>query len=109
MELIEGETLADRIAKGALPLDQALVFPAQIAAALDPAHRAEGHIATNAQNIMLARDGVKVLDFGLAKSAAANPGPVQPFTSAWLERLVRRCLKKDPKERFSRCATWCLN
>ena len=69
MELIEGETLAARIEKGALPLDQALKFATQIADALDRAHRAGvTHRDVKPQNIMLTRDGVKVLDFGLAKS-----------------------------------------
>ena len=178
MELIDGETLAARIEKGALPLDQALKFAAQIADALDRAHRAGvTHRDVKPQNVMLTRDGVKVLDFGLAKSAAASkPGPteatltkalttegtvmgtpqymapeqfegkeadarsdiwafgavlyemvtgqrafqgksysslvgailatdpppmaVKPFTPAWLERLVRRCLNKDPEDRY---------
>ncbi|MBY0505307.1 MAG: protein kinase [Bryobacteraceae bacterium] len=177
MELIEGETLASRIAKGALPLDQALKYAAQIADALDRAHRAGvTHRDVKPQNIMLTRDGVKVLDFGLAKSTVSKPGPteetltkaltaegtvmgtpqymapeqfggkeadarsdiwafgavlyemvtgrkafagsnyqslvgailatdpaplaVQPFTPAWLERLVRRCLAKEAEDRW---------
>ncbi len=176
MEYMEGETLGARIAKGALPLDQALKYGAQIADALDRAHRAGvTHRDVKPANIMLTRDGVKVLDFGLAKSAttlgaddktlvaglttegtilgtpqymapeqfegkeadaradiwafgavlyemvtgqkafqgknyssliasiiAAEPPPmsVAPFTPAWLERLVRRCLAKDPEERY---------
>ena len=75
MELIEGESLADRIAKGAIPLDQALQHATQIADALDRAHRAGvTHRDVKPQNIMLTRDGVKELDFGLAKSQA-NPVP----------------------------------
>ena len=71
MELIEGESLAQRIEKGALPLDQALKFAAQIADAIDPAHRAGvTHRDIKPQNIVLTRDGVKVLDFGLDKSTA---------------------------------------
>ena len=176
MEYMEGETLAARIAKGALPLDQALKFATQIADALDRAHRAGvTHRDVKPANIMLTRDGVKVLDFGLAKSTttlgsdektlvaglttegtilgtpqymapeqfegkeadaradiwafgavlyemvtgqkafqgknyssliasilAAEPPPmsVAPFTPVWLERLVRRCLAKDPEERY---------
>jgi serine/threonine-protein kinase len=176
MELIEGEPLAARIEKGAMPLDQALPLAVQIADALDRAHRAGvTHRDVKPQNIMLTRDGVKVLDFGLAKSVA-KPGPteatltavlttegtimgtpqymapeqfagkeadarsdiwafgavlyemvtgrkafagsnyqslvgailatepapmaVQPFTPRWLERLVRRCLAKDPDDRW---------
>jgi Tol biopolymer transport system component len=176
MELIEGESLAARIEKGPVPLDQALAFATQIADALDRAHRAGvTHRDVKPQNIMLTRDGVKVLDFGLAKSQA-KPGPteetltnvlttegtimgtpqymapeqfagkeadarsdiwafgavlyemvtgrkafqgsnyqslvgailamdpapmaVKPFPPAWLERLVRRCLAKDPENRY---------
>jgi eukaryotic-like serine/threonine-protein kinase len=177
MEMIEGETLAARIEKGPIPLNQALTFATQIADALDRAHRAGvTHRDIKPQNIMLTRDGVKVLDFGLAKSAANKPGPsettltnvlttegsvigtpqymapeqfegkeadarcdiwafgavlyemvtgrkaflgknytslvaailggepapmaVQPFTPSWLERLVKRCLQKDPEDRW---------
>jgi Tol biopolymer transport system component len=157
MELIEGETLAARIAKGALALDQALKHATQIADALDRAHRAGvTHRDVKPQNIMLARDGVKVLDFGLARSAP-KPGSAEatltmelttagavlgtprymapeqfegkeadarsdiwafgavlyemvtgekafeglkPFGPAWLERLVRRCLQRDPEDRW---------
>ena len=176
MEFMEGETLADRIAKGALPLDQAIKFATQIADALDRAHRAGvTHRDVKPQNIMLTRDGAKVLDFGLAKSVpkvgptdetltavlttegtvmgtpqymapeqfegkeadarsdiwafgavlyemvtgqkafqgksyssllgsilSADPPPmsVKPFMPTWLERLVRRCLQKDPDDRY---------
>jgi len=68
MEYLEGETLAARIAKGALPVDQAIKFAIQIADALDRSHRAGiTHRDVKPANIMLTRDGVKV-DFGLAKS-----------------------------------------
>ncbi|MCL4797285.1 MAG: protein kinase [Bryobacteraceae bacterium] len=77
MELIEGETLAARIEKGVLPLDPAMQLETQIADALDRAHRAGvTHRDIKPQNIMLSRDGVKVLDFGLAKSGA-KPGPTE--------------------------------
>src|SRR5215471_3648957 len=78
MELIAGETLAARIEKGAIPLEQAISYATQIADALDRAHRAGvTHRDVKPQNIMLTRDGVKVLDFGLAKSAPSTPGPTE--------------------------------
>jgi serine/threonine protein kinase/Tol biopolymer transport system component len=71
MELLEGETLADRLANGALPLDQTLRFGTEIADALDKAHR-QGivHRDLKPGNVMLTRSGVKLLDFGLAKGLA---------------------------------------
>jgi serine/threonine protein kinase len=68
MEYIEGETLADRLAKGPLPLDQLLTYAAQIADALDKAHR-QGvtHRDLKPGNVMLTKAGAKLLDFGLAK------------------------------------------
>jgi len=69
MELVEGETLATRLKKGALSLDQTLQYGAQIADALAAAHaKAITHRDLKPGNIMLSKSpGVKVLDFGLAK------------------------------------------
>ena len=68
MEYIEGETLADRLTKGPLPLDKALEYGAQIADALDTAHRARiVHRDLKPANTMLTSSGVKLLDFGLAR------------------------------------------
>src|SRR5262245_51522302 len=68
MEYLEGETLATRLAKGALPLDQALQYAIQMADGLDKAHR-KGivHRDLKPGNVMLTKSGVKLLDFGLAK------------------------------------------
>ena len=76
MEYLEGETLADRLGKGPLPVEQALKFGIEIASALDVAHR-NGIIHRDLKpgNVMLTRSGVKLLDFGLAKlQAAGAPG-----------------------------------
>ena len=71
MELLEGESLADRIARGPLPLPDVFRYGAQIAGALDCAHRAGiVHRDLKPGNIMLTRTGAKLLDFGLAKAAA---------------------------------------
>ena len=70
MECLGGETLAARIERGALALDDALKFAVQIADALDRAHRTGVvHRDLKPSNLMLTRDGVKVLDFGLARTA----------------------------------------
>jgi serine/threonine protein kinase/Tol biopolymer transport system component len=69
MELVEGETLAARLRSGALPLDQVLQYGVQIADALAAAHtKGITHRDLKPGNIMLTKSGVKVLDFGLAKS-----------------------------------------
>lgn len=71
MECLEGETLAQRLEKGPLPLAQALKYGAQIADALDNAHRAGiVHRDLKPGNIMLTATGAKLLDFGLARPAA---------------------------------------
>lgn len=68
MEYIEGESLADRLAKAPLPVDQALRYAIQVADALDKAHRAGiSHRDLKPANLMLTKSGAKLLDFGLAK------------------------------------------
>jgi eukaryotic-like serine/threonine-protein kinase len=68
MEYIEGETLAQRLLKGSLPIQQVLHYAIEIADALDKAHR-KGitHRDLKPGNIMLTKSGTKLLDFGLAK------------------------------------------
>jgi Tol biopolymer transport system component len=71
MECVEGETLAKRLEKGPLPLEQVLKYGGQIADALDKAHRSSVvHRDLKPGNIMLTPTGAKLLDFGLAKPAA---------------------------------------
>jgi serine/threonine protein kinase len=70
MELLEGESLADRLKKGPLPLKQALQYGAEIAQALETAHyNGIVHRDLKPGNIMLTKSGAKLLDFGLAKPA----------------------------------------
>ena len=71
MEYLEGETLAERLLKGPLPLEQTLRYGMEVADALDKAHR-QGivHRDLKPGNVMLTKSGVKLLDFGLAKAMA---------------------------------------
>jgi eukaryotic-like serine/threonine-protein kinase len=70
MELVEGETIAARLKNGALPVKVALLFASQILAALAEAHdKGIVHRDLKPGNIMIAKSGIKVLDFGLAKTA----------------------------------------
>jgi len=103
MELLEGETLAARLHRGALPLEQLLKIAVEIANALDRAHR-QGivHRDLKPGNIMLTKSGAKLMDFGLAKPAplgvavggpgnapllsaartAEGPSPASPLTTS---------------------------
>jgi len=101
MEFLDGETLADRLRKGAMPLPEVLRTGMEIAEALETAHRAGiVHRDLKPGNIMLTKAGAKLMDFGLAKpttvsaSGAASapllsaaktmsgPTPVSPLTTA---------------------------
>ena len=83
MEYLEGESLADRLHKGPVPLKQALEFGVQIAEALAAAHRAGIlHRDLKPGNVMLTAGGAKLLDFGLAKSSPALTGTAASAISA---------------------------
>jgi Tol biopolymer transport system component/predicted Ser/Thr protein kinase len=73
MEFIEGETLADRLARGPLPIEEVLRYGVQIADALEKAHK-QGivHRDLKPGNVMLTTDGTKLLDFGLARADAGS-------------------------------------
>ena len=80
MEYLEGETLAQRLTKGALVLEQVLLYATEIADALDKAHR-KGitHRDLKPGNILLTKTGTKLLDFGLAK-LKPETGPPAPLS-----------------------------
>jgi Tol biopolymer transport system component len=86
LELVEGPTLADRIARGRIPLDEAIPIARQIADALAAAHdQSVIHRDLKPANVKLRPDGtVKVLDFGLAKVFAEDSSAGEPFNSPTL-------------------------
>src|SRR5262245_40714601 len=89
MELVAGEDLATRLARGALPLPEALDVCRQIAEGLEAAHEAGVvHRDLKPANVRLTPGGgVKLVDFGLAKPPGSAPGALQP-TSSSFERLL---------------------
>ena len=88
MELVEGPTLADRIAQGPIPLGEALPIARQIAEALEAAHaQCVIHRDLKPANVKIRPDGtVKVLDFGLAKAVDTVPHPDDASLSPTIDR-----------------------
>jgi serine/threonine protein kinase/Tol biopolymer transport system component len=83
MEYLDGETLANRLKKGAIQQQQALTMSVQIAYALDKAHRSGiVHRDLKPGNIMITKSGIKLLDFGLAKFQSSNADQVISSLSA---------------------------
>ena len=78
MEYLEGQPLSDRLERGPLPLEQTLRYGVEIAEALDRAHR-QGivHRDLKPPNVMLTKEGVKLLDFGLAKAMETPSRPTE--------------------------------
>jgi serine/threonine-protein kinase len=89
MELVAGESLAERVARGPLPIDEALTIAAQIATALETAHRSGViHRDLKPANVQLTPEGqAKVLDFGLAKAVAPSMASGDPAASPTLTSL----------------------
>src|SRR5262249_37645184 len=93
MELLEGESLVDRLGKGALPMEQVLRYGIEIADALEKAHRSGiVHRDLKPGNVMLTKSGVKLLDFGLAKLREATGAPF----SSGLSRLATQDQRSAP-------------
>ena len=107
MELVEGDDLSQRIARGAIPIDEALLIAKQIADALEAAHEQSiVHRDLKPANIKVRPDGaVKVLDFGLAKAIEAATAllhlvdrqPGSPLRPASFWGRPPTCLRSRPK------------
>jgi Tol biopolymer transport system component len=89
MELLEGETLAARVARGPLPVAELLRVGAQVADALDKAHR-KGlvHRDLKPANVMLTKSGAKLMDFGLARGTGLAAGGADAASSPTLTRAL---------------------
>src|SRR6204780_564480 len=89
MEFLEGETLAERLKKGALPLAEILSIGIAVAEALAVAHRPGiVHPDLKPGNFMLTKGGAKLMDFGLAKAIPAQNAPASALTSGLTSALT---------------------
>src|SRR3989454_3669190 len=103
LELIEGETLADRIARGPIPVEEALDIAKNICEALEVAHeKGIVHRDLKPANVKITPDGkVKVLDFGLAKAFADDAQDVNLSNLPTLIRSEERRVGKECRSRWS--------
>ncbi len=103
MEYVEGETLAARLAKGPLPLEQALTYAIDLASAMDRAHRSGiVHRDIKPGNVMVTRAGIKLLDFGLAKAPPTAPigGGNAQLSDVTKSRLIAGTVQYMAPEQF---------
>src|ERR1035438_5980892 len=90
MELLEGQTLAERLSKGPLPIDQVLKYGAEICDGLERAHRGGVvHRDLKPGNIMLTKTGAKLMDFGLAKESGASATAASGLTATAKTQIGR--------------------
>ena len=93
MEFLEGETLADRLMKGPLPLDQLLKCAVEICDGLEKAHRSGVvHRDLKPGNVMLTKAGAKLMDFGLAKAVSQADLPPSALTATLVSPAANRPL-----------------
>ena len=90
MELVEGETLAERISRGPIPIDEALPVFSQIAEGLEAAHeRGVIHRDLKPANIKITPEGrPKILDFGFTPGKKVNGSCDKALSSIWMWRLI---------------------
>ena len=97
MEFLEGETLADRLKKGPLPMKESLKIAMDVCEALQAAHRSGIiHRDLKPGNIMLAKNGAKLMDFGLAKAMASGVAGSAPLLSAAMTMTVNEASPISP-------------
>jgi serine/threonine-protein kinase len=107
LELVDGETLSAALARKAMAVPRALTIAAQIADALDHAHRRGiTHLDLKPANIMLTRDGVKLLDFGVGKwtPAASEATMTKPSTLTGEGAIVGTLHYMSPEQLEGRAA-----
>jgi Tol biopolymer transport system component len=93
MEFLEGETLADRLAKGPLPPEQVLKYGIEICEGLEKAHKTGViHRDLKPANVMLTKTGIKLMDFGLARAVTASAPPAPSLIMTILGSLAEQPL-----------------
>jgi serine/threonine protein kinase len=103
MEYVEGETLAARLARGPLPLEQAVTYAIDLGSAMDRAHRSGiVHRDIKPGNVMVTRRGIKLLDFGLAKASPTAPasGENAQLSDVTKSRLIAGTVQYMAPEQF---------